>query len=77
MTSQSLRVFLAKIDLWLDDQIWHKLYLEASIGTSVFLLNIDILWKYITKDRRISMCTCCFPTLAMPEKTKFSKLTYF
>ena len=50
-----LRVFSAKIEFWLEEQIWQKLYSEANIGTQVFFLNIDISWKYITKNENIYM----------------------
>ena len=40
-----MRVLSAQIYFWLEEQ----LYSETNIGTQFFFLNIDILWKYVTK----------------------------
>ena len=45
--------FQQKLICWLEEQLCHKLYSQAKIGTQVLFLKIDILWKYITEIRNI------------------------
>ena len=47
-----LGYFQQKNYFWLEEQFWHELDSDANIGTQVFLLNIDISWKYITKNEK-------------------------
>ena len=47
MTNESFRVFSAKIDCWLEEHQWHKLYPKANIGTQVFFVNIEMKNIYV------------------------------
>ena len=58
--------FHQKLKFWLEEQLWHKLYSEANIGTQGFFLNIHISWIYVTKNEK-PMCTCWLLTLATLE----------